>query len=212
MRQKIFFAENKLPDACSQEEIDENVSEIKDLRKNYKRVHRGLKEIATDYNAEFKPKYDKVCQRMSDYIIEAKVEKKTRSDNLEEQRIIDKEKEMETRRLQEEAILKEKVEQEERICDIKIKEINEKIAQIKGMYSSMTSLEDDEVLDLKSNLNNIDRELRDLRDMRDKFESLISLFIHKEKIMKDLAKSYKEVNEAAVKHKEELKTEIKNRD
>ena len=47
---------------------------------------------------------------------------------------------------------------------------------------------------MKSNLKAIDQELRDLRDMRDKFEVVISEFVNKEAIIKDLSEKYKTIS------------------
>ena len=107
---------------------------------------------------------------------------------------------------------KEKTKQEDQICDIKNKEIKEKIKQIESLYTSVEDIGDDEVLDLKSNLSSIDQELRDLRDMRDKFENLIKDFSNKEDTMRKLAADYKKTSDGAVKYKENLKSEIKKRE
>ena len=80
-----FFAENVLTDAYSFEEIDSNVVEIKDLRTEYKRLHRQLKVAVEDYETGgLKPKYDEICQKVTDYIKNAKLEKKTRADRMNE--------------------------------------------------------------------------------------------------------------------------------
>ena len=206
-----FFTENVLSEAHSLAEIDSNVVELKNLRTEYKRVHRQLKPLIEDYDTSTKPAYDATCEKISAYVIDAKAEKKNRSDALQEQEMKDKKSAEDAQLLQEQKKHKERTEQEDRISDIKNKEIKEKTTQIKAMCSSVQTLKDDEVLDLKSNLNNIDQELRELRDMRDKFENLISNFIKKEDIIKDLAAEYKKASTAAAKYKDDLKTEIKKR-
>ena len=75
------------------------------------------------------------------------------------------------------------------------------------------SCEDDKILELKSNLNNIDKEVRDLRDkIQDKFENLISGFDDKEIIMQDVANNYTTINNKIIKYKEKIKQEVKKRE
>ena len=207
-----FFEENKLADAYNLEEIDNNVAELKELRIEYKRVHRQLKVVITEYDRDLKPAYDELCLKISEYIKNAKTEKRTRSEKVEAELVKHKEKEKKEKEDKEEKAKQEKVKQEARICGIKVKEIDEKVKQIKTLCTAVDFLEDDEVLDLKSNLKAIDQELRDLRDMRDKFEVVISEFVNKEAIIKDLSEKYKTISAAAVKYKEDLKKEIKKRE
>ena len=47
-----FFEENKLAEAYNLEEIDNNVVELKDLRTEYKRVHRQLKVVTPEYDTD----------------------------------------------------------------------------------------------------------------------------------------------------------------
>ena len=207
-----FFEENKLADAYDLDEIDTNVAELKELRIEYKRVHRQLKVEIPDYDRDLKPGYDEWCLKISEYIKNAKTEKRYRSEKVEAQLAKDKEMEKKEKEDKEEKARQEKMKQEARICGIKVKEIDEKIKQIKTLCTAVDFLEDDEVLDLKSNSKAIDQELRDLRDMRDKFEVVISEFVNKEAIIKDLSEKYKTISAAAVKYKEDLKKEIKKRE
>ena len=204
-----FFDENSLAEAYSFEEIDSNVVEIKNLRTEYKRLHRQLKSVIDDYETSMKPKYDEICEKITKYIKDAKAEKNIRSNELHQQATNDRKLATDEQFETEQKAQKERIEQEDRICEIKNKEIEEKINHIKSLYSSVDTLEDDEVLDLKINLTSIDQELRDLRDMRDRFEKLISDYVKKEEIIRNLAAEYKKTNDAAVKYKEDLKAEIK---
>ena len=91
-------------------------------------------------------------------------------------------------------------------------EIDDKIKQIESNCKNVDMIGDDEIIETKNNIKVLDDELRDLRDMRDKFETYISDFIDKDKLIKDLAEKYKTINDAVMKHKDKLKTEIKKRE
>ena len=58
-----------------------------------------------------------------------------------------------------------RADEEGRICDIKYKEINEKMMQIEMLCASKYFPEDDEVLEENSNLYNVDTYLRDLHNV-----------------------------------------------
>ena len=207
-----FFEENKVKEAISLDEIDSSVAEIKDLRRVFKRAHRELKSKLSDYDRLYKMKNDKCCTEITEYIKKAKEEKKKRIDDKDkEQARKAKDEEKIQKDIKETADKKKKL-QEKRIIEIKEKEIAEKISHIKTLCKAADKVEDDEILELKSNLADLDKELRDLRDMRDKFESFISEFGDKETIIARLANEYKAINESVVKYKETLKSEIKKRE
>ena len=91
-------------------------------------------------------------------------------------------------------------------------EINEKRRYIENLCASSDSCEDDDILELQSNLNNIDKEFRDLRDIRDKFENLISGFDDKEIIMQDVVNKYATINNKIITYNEKIKQEVKKRE
>ena len=208
----VFFDENKVAEALSIEEIDQNLAEVKELRRGFKRAHRELKSKLNDYDVQYKGRNEERCDAITRYIMEAKEEKRRRVDNRDQQRVKQEIKVKETQEAEKEAVQREKGLQEKRISEIKTKEIGEKIVHIKTLCKAAETVEDDEVLELKNNLADLDKELRDLRDMRDKFETFISEFIDKEAIIEKLAKEYKTINESVVAHKETLKNEIKKRE
>ena len=208
-----FLEENKSEDALNIEDIDENVLEIKELRKVFKRVHREMKTDIAEYENKLKPRLDEQLANISDYLANAKAVKKTRLNSAEQQKIWDQD--VEKRILHEKEVTGKrlKVEQEKRITDIKNKEINEKITQIEKLCDDgVDGKKDDEVLNLKSNLSNIDKELRDLRDMRDKFENLSTRFEERESIIKELAGKFSKISDIVVKYKERVKAEVQKRE
>ena len=71
-----FLEENRLPEAFGIDEIDENVGEIKELRKEFKRVHRQLKSHLENYGTELKENYDDHCKKITDYITRQKRNRK----------------------------------------------------------------------------------------------------------------------------------------
>ena len=77
-----FFTEIFLSEAHSLAKIDSNVVELKNLRTEYKRIHRQLKPLIEDYDTSTKPTYDATCENISANVIDDKAEKKTRSDAL----------------------------------------------------------------------------------------------------------------------------------
>ena len=207
-----FLSENQAADALSVEEIDENISEIKDLRKVFKRVHRQMKYVFENYENEHKIRLENNLERITYYLANAKIEKKNRFQNLETQKLLEKNEERQLLEEKKIAAKDARAAEEGRISDIKYKEINEKIIRIEKLCELTDCLEDDEVLDLKCNLSNIDTELRDLRNMCDKFENLVSKFFKREYIMKDLAAKYSVINETVLKYKNKLKDEVKKRE
>ena len=72
-----FFEENLLTDAYDLDEIDSYVTEVKELRTEYKRLHRQLKVCIPEYDRKMKPEYDAQCQKMSEYIMAAKAQKRS---------------------------------------------------------------------------------------------------------------------------------------
>ena len=171
-----FFDENKVAEALRIEEIDDMSSEIKNLRRAFRRAHRELKDSLTDYDTRYGKRFEEQCKAITEYIAGAKKEKKKRLDDVDQQRIKDKSKEKEAEENKEKEIKRRKVSQETKISDIKAKELDEKIKQIESSCKSVDNIGDDEILELKNNVKTLDNELRDLRDMWDRHETSIFRF------------------------------------
>ena len=77
-------------------------------------------------------------------------------------------------------------------------EINEKRRYIENLCASSDSCEDDDFLELQSNLNNI--------------ENLISGFDDKEIIMQDVVNKYATIHIKIITYKEKIKQEVKKRE
>ena len=67
-----FLSENLVADAPSIEEIDENIAEIKDLRKVFKRVHRQMKFAFENYEGEHKIRLENYLEKITEYLANAK--------------------------------------------------------------------------------------------------------------------------------------------
>ena len=103
-----FFEENKVEEALTIEEIDDMASEIKSLRRAFKRAHRELKDSLSDYDTQYASRFTEQCEAISVYIMEAKKEKKKRLEEVSQQRIQDKSKEKEAEETKEKEIRKKK--------------------------------------------------------------------------------------------------------
>ena len=198
-----FLKENLLRDAFSIEDINNNLSEIKELRRVYKRIHREIKYVLTEYNENFEARLVNHLEKISDYIADANIEKKRRLAEVEAKESFERreEKRMEMERNNKK---EKKLEQDKAISEVKIKEINEKIKYIENCCISMTSCHDDEILDLKSNLHLIDKELSELKEMKEKLENFISEFDNKQKIIIDLTNEYSNLKKRVIEYKDNL--------
>ena len=222
-----FLMENVPSDAVNIEEIDEYISEIKELRRVFKRVHREMRTDIPEYNNVFALRLDSHINKMAEFIIEAKNEKKSRIDNEIKQKFWVEENAKRIVNEKAEAKYKLKVEQETRIIAIKNSEVQEKIAQIEKQCEikeddknkndedkrkGVQSIQDEELLNLKSNLSNIDKDLKDLRNMRDRFENIVSGFEKREEIIEQLSKEISKISNIVSNYKEKLKIEVERRE
>ena len=141
-----FFEENLLDEALSIPEIDNNLFEVKELRRIFKRVHRQMKNIGDDYEKNYENKLDELM-KIWKYLCDAKIEKGSRLDNYKMKNNENKKEEEKQRK---------RIDEDNHISGIKLTEINEKITYIGNLCASSDSCED-EILELKSSLNNIDK-------------------------------------------------------
>ena len=82
-----FLSENSI------EEINENIAEIKDLSKVFKRVHRQMKFAFENYEDVPKIRLEICLENITEYLANAKVAKKNRFKYSEEQRLLDQNEE-----------------------------------------------------------------------------------------------------------------------
>ena len=121
-----FFEENSLADAYTLEEINSNVIEIKNLRTEYKRLHRQLKPLVEEYDTNMKPKYDEICEKITNYIKDSKIEKRNRIDKLQQQETVDRKLAADACTEKELKLQKEKTKQEDQICGIKTRNLKKR--------------------------------------------------------------------------------------
>ena len=98
-----------------------------------KRVHRQMKNIGDDYeNKNYENKFEYQLRKIWKYLCDAKIEKGSRLDNLERERMSEQNEKKRIENKKEEKQRK-RVEQDKHISDIKWTGINEKITYVENL-------------------------------------------------------------------------------
>ena len=216
-----FLVENAPGEAASIDDINDALNDIKELRRIFKRAHREMKWV-DEYDAQYKPRLDEQLKKITDYLVSAKSEKKKRLEQSENMKLNAVTAEKQLLEEKEATDKKIKVEEEQRIAVIKMTEIDEKISQIEKFCSeiefesendkTIENAADSEVLAFKDNFSSVDCMIADIREMRDNFETLVSSFVQRESVIKNLSDKYAKVGEIVSQYKAKVRSELQKRE